>query len=136
MPLCNPNPIYNVDGTWNPTGSITHKVELIVKFQGHHEKITAVISIPTPICPLRSSPSSSLISSHSPLGLCHRVVSSLCWTSIGLEPGGLRLDSIYKLTLVKFSQIWLHAPQEILIVLVYCRLPMVAHMVFLASSSA
>ena len=28
-----------MDGTWNSTGSITHAVELIVKFQGHHEKI-------------------------------------------------------------------------------------------------
>ena len=32
--------MYNVDGTQNSTGSITHTAELIVKFQGHHEKIT------------------------------------------------------------------------------------------------
>ena len=28
-----------MDGTWNSTGSITHAAELIVKFQGHCEKI-------------------------------------------------------------------------------------------------
>ena len=35
--------MYNVDGTWNSTGSITHAVKLIVEFQGHHEKITAEV---------------------------------------------------------------------------------------------
>ena len=35
--------MYNVDGTWNSAGSITHAVELIVEFQGHHEKITAEV---------------------------------------------------------------------------------------------
>ena len=39
MPLCNPIPVYNIDRTWNSAGSITHTAELIVKFQGHHEKI-------------------------------------------------------------------------------------------------
>ena len=43
MPLCNPILVYNVDGTWNSTGSITYAVELIVEFQGHHEKITAEV---------------------------------------------------------------------------------------------
>ena len=33
-PLWNPIPVYNVDGTRNSTGSITHAVELIVEFQG------------------------------------------------------------------------------------------------------
>ena len=41
-----------------------------------------VISILTPIRPLQSSLSSSLVCPHSPLGLCHKVVSSLHWTSI------------------------------------------------------
>ena len=36
--------MYNVDRTWNSTGSITHTAELIVKFQGHHEKITAEVT--------------------------------------------------------------------------------------------
>ena len=32
-----------MDGTWNSAGSITHTAELIVEFQGHHEKITAEV---------------------------------------------------------------------------------------------
>ena len=43
MPLCNPIPVYNVDGTRNSAGSITHAVELIVELQGHCEKITAEV---------------------------------------------------------------------------------------------
>ena len=43
MPLWNPIPVYNVDETWNSAGSITHIVELVVKFQGHCEKITAEV---------------------------------------------------------------------------------------------
>ena len=35
--------MYNVDRTWNSAGSITHAVELIVKFQGYHEKIMAEV---------------------------------------------------------------------------------------------
>ena len=42
-PLQNPIPVYNVDGTWNSAGSITHAAELIVKFQGHCEKIMAEV---------------------------------------------------------------------------------------------
>ena len=41
--LWNSISVYNVDGTWNSTGSITHAVELIVKFQGHREKIMAEV---------------------------------------------------------------------------------------------
>ena len=36
--------MYKVDGTWNSAGSITNTVELIVKFQGHHEKIMAEVT--------------------------------------------------------------------------------------------
>ena len=44
MPLHSPIPVYNIDGTWNSTGSITHAVELIVEFQGHCEKIMAKVT--------------------------------------------------------------------------------------------
>ena len=44
MPLWNPIPVYNVDGTQNSAGSITHAAELIVEFQGHHKKITAEVT--------------------------------------------------------------------------------------------
>ena len=44
IPLQNLIPVYNIDRMWNSTGSITHAVELIVKFQGHHEKITAEVT--------------------------------------------------------------------------------------------
>ena len=43
-PLQNPIPVYNVDRTWNSAGSITHAVELIVEFQGHHKKIMAEVT--------------------------------------------------------------------------------------------
>ena len=43
-PLQNPIPVYNVDGTWNSAGSIIHAAELIVEFQGHHEKIMAEVT--------------------------------------------------------------------------------------------
>ena len=42
-PLCNPIPMYNIDGTQNSVGSITHAAELIIKYQGHHEKIMAEV---------------------------------------------------------------------------------------------
>ena len=42
-PLQNPIPVYNIDGTQNSAGSITHAAELTVEFQGHHEKITAEV---------------------------------------------------------------------------------------------
>ena len=42
--LMQPNTcVYNIDRTQNSAGSITHTVELIVKFQGHHEKIMAEV---------------------------------------------------------------------------------------------
>ena len=36
--------MYNVDRTRNSTRSITHSVELVVEFQGHHEKVTAEVT--------------------------------------------------------------------------------------------
>ena len=42
-PLQNPIPVYNVDRTQNSAGSITHAAELIVEFQGHHEKMMAEV---------------------------------------------------------------------------------------------
>ena len=44
IPLQNPIPVYNVDGTCNSAGSITHSAELVVEFQEHHEKVTAEVS--------------------------------------------------------------------------------------------
>ena len=35
--------MYNVDGTRNFAGSITHAAEVIAEFQGHHEKIMAEV---------------------------------------------------------------------------------------------
>ena len=43
-PLRNPIPVYNVDGTCNSAGSITHFAELVVEFQGHCEKVTAEVT--------------------------------------------------------------------------------------------
>ena len=43
-PLSNPVPVYNVDGTWNTTRSITHCAEIIIQFQEHHEKVTAEVT--------------------------------------------------------------------------------------------
>ena len=44
IPLCNPIPVYNVDGTRNSARSITHPAELVIKFQGHREKVTAEVT--------------------------------------------------------------------------------------------
>ena len=44
IPLQNPIPVYNVDRTCNSAGSITHSAELVVEFQGHHEKVTAEVT--------------------------------------------------------------------------------------------
>ena len=38
-----PIPVYNVDGTQNSAGSITHFIELVIEFQGHHEKVMAEV---------------------------------------------------------------------------------------------
>ena len=43
-PLSNPVAVYNVDGTQNTAGSITHCAEIIIQFQEHHEKVTAEVT--------------------------------------------------------------------------------------------
>ena len=43
-PLSNPVPVYNIDGTRNATGSITHCTEIIIQFQEHHEKVIAEVT--------------------------------------------------------------------------------------------
>ena len=39
--LPNPIPVYNVDGTHNLAGDITHCAEIVIDFQGHREKVVA-----------------------------------------------------------------------------------------------
>ena len=43
-PLSNPVPVYNIDGTHNDTGSITHCAKIIIQFQEHHKKVTAEVT--------------------------------------------------------------------------------------------
>jgi hypothetical protein len=42
--LADPIPVYNVDGTWNTAGSITHCAEIIIQFQEHRERVTAEVT--------------------------------------------------------------------------------------------
>jgi hypothetical protein len=42
--LSDPKPVYNVDGTRNTAGSITHCAEIIFQFQEHHERVTAEVT--------------------------------------------------------------------------------------------
>ena len=42
--LPNPIPVYNVDGTRNSAGDITHCAEIVIDFQGHQEKVVAKIT--------------------------------------------------------------------------------------------
>jgi hypothetical protein len=42
--LANPIPVYNIDGTRNATGSITHCAEIIIQFQEHREKVTTEVT--------------------------------------------------------------------------------------------
>src|SRR6266702_4218928 len=37
-------PVFNVDGTKNSAGNITHSMELIIDYNGHREKITAEVT--------------------------------------------------------------------------------------------
>jgi hypothetical protein len=37
-------PVYNVDGTWNAAGSITHCAKIIIQFQEHRERVTAEVT--------------------------------------------------------------------------------------------
>ena len=43
-PLSNLVPVYNIDGTRNTAGSMTHCAEIIIQFQGHREKVTAEVT--------------------------------------------------------------------------------------------
>jgi predicted aspartyl protease len=42
--LADPIPVYNVDGTRNATGSITHCAEIIIQFQEHRERVTTEVT--------------------------------------------------------------------------------------------
>ena len=42
--LSNPMPVYNVDGTHNTAGSITHYTEIIIQSQEYHKRITAEVT--------------------------------------------------------------------------------------------
>ena len=44
LPLPNPIPVYNVDGTRNLAGDIIHYAEIVIDFQGHQEKVKAKIT--------------------------------------------------------------------------------------------
>ena len=44
LPLSNPIPVYNMDGTRNSAGDITHYAEIVIDFQGHQEKVVAKIT--------------------------------------------------------------------------------------------
>jgi len=43
-PLPNPLLVYNVDGTRNAAGDMTHCAEIIIQFQGHREKVIAEVT--------------------------------------------------------------------------------------------
>ena len=43
-PLPNPLPVYNIDGTRNAAGDMTHCVEIIIQFQEHREKVIAKVT--------------------------------------------------------------------------------------------
>ena len=42
--MSKPIPVYNVDGTHNSAGDITHCTEIVIDFQGHREKVVAEIT--------------------------------------------------------------------------------------------
>ena len=44
LPLPHPIPVYNVDGTHNLAGDITHSAEIVIDLQGHQEKVVAEIT--------------------------------------------------------------------------------------------
>ena len=41
--LQNPIPVFNVDGTKNSAGNIMYLADIIINYQGHHEKVTAEV---------------------------------------------------------------------------------------------
>ena len=44
LPMANPIPVYNVDGTRNSAGDISHYAEIVIEHQGHREKVIAEIT--------------------------------------------------------------------------------------------
>jgi transposase InsO family protein len=44
LPMATPIPVYNVDGTRNSAGDISHYAEIVIEHQGHREKVTAEIT--------------------------------------------------------------------------------------------
>jgi hypothetical protein len=42
--LADPIPVYNIDGTQNAAGSITHCAKIIIQFQEHRERVTAEVT--------------------------------------------------------------------------------------------
>ena len=42
--MLNPIPVYNVDGTCNSAGDITHCAKIVIDFQGHREMVVAEIT--------------------------------------------------------------------------------------------
>ena len=44
LPLPNSIPVYNVDGTRNLAGDITHYAKIVIDFWGHREKVVAKIT--------------------------------------------------------------------------------------------
>ena len=43
-PLCYAIPIFNINGTKNSTGNITHCMDITISYQDHHEKMTAKVT--------------------------------------------------------------------------------------------
>ena len=43
-PLCHPISVYNIDGTKNSAGQITHCMDITIMYQGHKEQVTMEIT--------------------------------------------------------------------------------------------
>ncbi|RHW30551.1 hypothetical protein D1B31_23670 [Neobacillus notoginsengisoli] len=43
-PLRHPIPVFNVDGSKNSAGNVTHSVEVIIDYEGHRERVTAEVT--------------------------------------------------------------------------------------------
>ena len=51
--LQNPIPVFNVNGTKNSARNIMHSVDIIIDYQGHHEKVTAEVETTNELDPLK-----------------------------------------------------------------------------------